>query len=561
MAQTSSLERAAAPVVRRGPLARMAALPLDMRLLAVIAVLALALRLWPLGGAPTDYDEGVYWQSLRNMAAGHALYTQIFSSQPPGFLLSVYPFYALLGHTLAAARFGVVVYSLVGLAAMYAGGRMLGGRWVGLAAFALLALDPTYVKESHTLQAEAPAITLAVLCVALAIAASLRISAGRPTRGRATVFAAASGATLAFGMLVKLFDVVALLPAVLYLLTPVYSAFRLEGRRLRLRGRSELTAGLRAALPALALFAAGFLLATLIVLAPFFAQWDVFYAQVFSFHLTAEHAVNEGLWYNIKFMLLAGELYPLTLLALAGIVVAVRRRQTALVLVPALWAGATFVLLLGQQPLFDHHRVLLSPALALTAACALPLLFAVRTSDAGHARIGRRHTDAQTSAIASAGKPPAFGVHPYGAAAQYALPALLAVLLLGIGLSGIDDAVAAAPPTAVQMQVARALEGLTVPTDVVASDDQYVVALAGRNVPPELVDTSLVRIKSGDLSAVHLEAILTRDDVRVILFSSGRFALIPGFEDWVRANYTQVLDLGNGQGLFVKAPRSPVVTT
>ncbi|HEU5438388.1 MAG TPA: glycosyltransferase family 39 protein [Ktedonobacterales bacterium] len=561
MAQTSSLERAAAPVVRRGPLARLAALPLDMRLLAVIAVLALALRLWPLGGAPTDYDEGVYWQSLRSMAAGHALYTQIFSSQPPGFLLSVYPFYAVLGHTLAAARFGVVVYSLVGLAAMYAAGRMLGGRWVGLAAFALLALDPTYVKESHTLQAEAPAIAFEMLCVALAIAASLRLSGGRANRGWAPVLAAASGAALAFGMLIKLFDVVALLPALLCLLAPVYPAFRLDGRRGRLRGRAELIAGLRAALPPLSLFAAGFVLASLIVLVPFFGRWDVFYAQVVSFHLAAEHAANQGPWYNITFMFLAGELYPLALLALVGIVVAVRRRQTVLVLTPALWAGVSFVLLLGQQPLFDHHRVLLSPALALTAACALPLLFATRALNADHARNGKRRMGTPTPAIDDAGVSPAPNVRPKGAAAQYALAALLAVLLLGVGLSGIDDKVAAAAPTALQMQVARAIEGLTVPADVVASDDQYVVALAGRNVPPELVDTSLVRIKAGDLRAARLEAILIRDDVRVILFSSGRFALIPGFEDWVRANYTQVLDLGDGRGIFVKAPRSPVVTT
>src|SRR5690348_1154249 len=62
-----------------------------------LLVAALLMRLYTLH-APFDrdsYDEGVYWQSLRAMSAGHALYRDIFYSQPPFFLLSIYPFYAL----------------------------------------------------------------------------------------------------------------------------------------------------------------------------------------------------------------------------------------------------------------------------------------------------------------------------------------------------------------------------------------------------------------------------------------------------------------------------------
>src|SRR5690242_6491573 len=50
--------------------------------LAIIALIAIAIgmRLYDLG-LPFDrdtYDEGVYWQSLRAMSAGHPLYQQIF---------------------------------------------------------------------------------------------------------------------------------------------------------------------------------------------------------------------------------------------------------------------------------------------------------------------------------------------------------------------------------------------------------------------------------------------------------------------------------------------------
>ena len=45
---------------------------LESRLLVGICLLALALRFWPLGGFSTEYDEGVYWQSLRALADGRA---------------------------------------------------------------------------------------------------------------------------------------------------------------------------------------------------------------------------------------------------------------------------------------------------------------------------------------------------------------------------------------------------------------------------------------------------------------------------------------------------------
>src|SRR5713101_9029745 len=79
-----------------------------------LVIVAIGMRLYHLG-LPFDrdsYDEGVYWQSLRAMSTGHALYSDIFYSQPPFFLLSTYPLYALLGASLWSARLGIAVVSL-----------------------------------------------------------------------------------------------------------------------------------------------------------------------------------------------------------------------------------------------------------------------------------------------------------------------------------------------------------------------------------------------------------------------------------------------------------------
>ncbi|HEX6800032.1 MAG TPA: glycosyltransferase family 39 protein [Ktedonobacterales bacterium] len=536
MAQTSETQpqtQAQTPAAAQTPRARgadplrwIATRPLDLRLLAVVGVLAVVLRVVSLGGGMLDYDEGVYWQSLRAMAAGHPLFAQVFSSQPPAFLDLVYPFYALFGQSIAAARLGIVVYSLVGLAAIYVIGRAVAGRWAGLAAVALLAFDPAYLAESHTLQAEAPSVALALVCVALAVSAA---RAQVPARRR--VLAVLAGAALALGILIKLWDVVAVVPAVLYLAAPLFASLRGPDGRLRRPERAALMPALRTTAENLALFALGALGAGILILAPYLSHWSDLWNQVVAFHIAAGHTSGHGLLYNLSLLLSNGLAYPLALAALVGFLLGIGARDWRIA-PPLLWLGASALLLLDQQPLFDHHRVLLLPPLALLAALALPLA-------ARQAPVALRR---------GASVP----------IAPLAATLLLVVTLLTLGLGVASMRTDAAPPNGDQAQAAVALERLTVPGDVVASDDQYAAALAGRDVPPELVDTSQVRIASGYLTAAQLEAILTRDDVRAILFSSGRFALIPGFTAWVQAHYTEVVDLGGGRGLYIKSPPQPV---
>ncbi|HET9921544.1 MAG TPA: hypothetical protein VFQ30_17000, partial [Ktedonobacteraceae bacterium] len=101
-----------------------------------LVLLAFNLRLYNLG-LPFDrdgYDEGVYWQTLRAMSTGHPLYYQTFYSQPPFFMLSVYPIFALFGSTLWSARFGIVLVSLLALPGAFLLGKALNGRIAAIAA-------------------------------------------------------------------------------------------------------------------------------------------------------------------------------------------------------------------------------------------------------------------------------------------------------------------------------------------------------------------------------------------------------------------------------------------
>src|SRR6266700_2842348 len=193
--------------------------------LVVLALCALGLylRLHDLG-LPFDrdsYDEGVYWQTLRAMSAGHALYQQTFYSQPPFFMLGVFPFYALFGQTLVAARLGIVVLSLFGLLGALLLGKALSGRLGAIAALLLLVANPLYLAESQTLQAEAPSVAFSLLAVALAY-----LWWEQPEGTAGLCYAIFTAIALVLGILSKLNAVAAAVPIGLLILHHLWSVYR-----------------------------------------------------------------------------------------------------------------------------------------------------------------------------------------------------------------------------------------------------------------------------------------------------------------------------------------------
>lgn len=492
---------------------------LEARLPVVLALVAMALILWPINGASRDYDEGVYWQSLRAMASGHPLYTSVFSSQPPAFLLSIYPFYVALGQTIAAARFGIAVFGVIGILAMYWLGHTLGGRWVGLAAAALLAIDPLYLHEARTLQAEGPGVALEIVCVALAVAASQRAGRAR------TLLALASGLALALGTLTKLLDVVAVVPIALYLAAPVVALWLDAAGRVRRPSNDALRSAVRATLPALGWVALGGLIGCVLILAPFAARFGAIWDQAVRFHLVAAQVEPTSLGHHLAIVL--GGMPTLSVPALVGLALAIWRRAWRM-LPPLLWLLASALLLVRQTPLFNHHIVLVIPCLALMGALSLTLL----PAPAGDTRW-----------------------------LAWGAPAVLGVcFLIGLGLGAHTALQSAQAPNADTRLMTQAIDAFTTPGQPLVTDDQYVAALADRDTPPELVDTSGVRIDTGYLTAAQLETILSRPDTRFVALATGRLRRTPNFLPWLNANYRLLADLGNGRAIYERAPTSsPIV--
>jgi 4-amino-4-deoxy-L-arabinose transferase-like glycosyltransferase len=486
--------------------------------LLVVAVIA---RLYHLN-QPFDrdgYDEGVYWQSLRAMLTGESLYHTIFYSQPPMFLFSIFPGFALFGGTLWAARFGVVLVSFFGFLGAGLLGKALAGRLGVVLALLLLVVDARYLAESQTLQAEAPSVALTFLAVGFAF-----LWWKKPDGWRGACWAALSGMTLALSILCKLLCVSTVVPIVLLLAARVWQISRKQP------GTSR-----RSWLPVLAGVVAG-LLTALVVVFPFLGTFSDFWAGVVTFHQAAALADpgtplrNFDLMEPVLFSFLA-------LAALFGTFAACVRRDWRVLPLLA-WLLVTLGLLVRQYPLFDHHLIIIEPPFIALALLGV----ADPTSASYQSLLSRLRLKIPVSSIL-----------------------LLGILLILIAstanvsrdLHYYQAATGNTTSTYTQktLQAASDLRQAITPDEWVITDGQFIAGLADRNTPPSLVDTSSVRITSGYVTLAQLEQAATNPRVHAVLFFGNRFEVLPqtaGFHAWVALHFHLLKTYGSGEELWVR---------
>ena len=429
-----------------------------------------------------DYDEGVFWQTIRALARGEPMFSSVFASSPPGFFYALLPFY-LVVHSLASLRAGVLLLCLAGLAATYVLGRLLAGNLGGLVAVLLTATSSVYWHESTVLQADGPSLALSTVAVALAVLAVR-------TEGRARdTLAAAAGLALAFSVGTKFFGVVAAVPIAIVLL----GASRGSGRL--------VTAAVL-----------GGVVGLLILLVPVIGSPQAAYKQLIVSHLRAGELAHLGIGRNLGYVFLRHEL-PLEALGLAaGVLALIRRDRT--VVIPLAWAVVSMIAILGYEPIFPHHLVLLTPSLVLLAAIGV----------ANARGIGR----------------PAF--------------AIAAVLVVGTAAVGVAvdtrEALRTLAPDLHDAEMTAAVRAHGQPDDYWFSDNAYAVAAADRNIPGPLVDTSGQLTAAGLLTVNDLERTRVRYDVKWVLADNGRLERIRGFHAWVLAHFHPVQSLGGGAIIY-----------
>jgi hypothetical protein len=453
-----------------------------------------------------DYDEGVYLQSLLALDAGHSIYSSVFSSQPPLFLYSMLPLFHLDGPSVVAARVSLVLFALVGLVAVWRLGRRAGPSSGLLAPALMLSVGP-FVLSTDRLAATTPSVAMSVVGVVLAGTAARR--SGRARLALAT----SAGLVLAVAIMIKLLGVVAVVPAVLFLVLPPTAWPDIES------GTDDRDAApswnWRSSLSATIALAAGTIGGVVAVGAIFWSHGDL-YQQVVSFHLQVR-GVRAGLLFNLKNLTFAALTIPVFLAALlaTGIVVWRRLRSATIYLA---WLVTAGVFLLLQHPLFSPHKLVLVPAAALMVA-GLPAW------------------------LARSGAPEQVG--------RWCRLAVSAVVLVGlIGLT-YDTVTATRSPGRTTTLMIDAIRANVPTSTLVVTDDQVVVAAAGRRVPPSLVDTSNVRFEAGSLTADELIRV-TDAEAGAVLLTGGRFDHVPEFTAWVEQHMDRVATFPDGAALYVK---------
>jgi 4-amino-4-deoxy-L-arabinose transferase-like glycosyltransferase len=424
------------------------------------------------------------------MQAGHPLYSSVYCSQPPAFLLLTEPGWALLGGSIAAARAVMVAWALVGVASGAVIGWRLAGSVAGISIAAMLAVDPMMVQQSVILQADGPATALGLLAVAMATCALK----GHRERAR-DVFAFLAGAVLVVGVLTKLLDA-AVVPVV---------AVTLIGRRWR-----------RIWLLALA----GGCVAGAALLLPYLPAWSALWIQVVGMHLPDSSTVGAGITFSFLASWAHLEL-PEIILAALGVLLGWRNHRR-LVTTGLVWIGGALVAVAGTHPALQHYMIAISPGLALLGGAALAQ--AAEWCGAGtHAR----WTEAALVA---------------------ALVTVASIVLVG-SLGNLQQLQVEPNPR----QVAS-IRQLIPPGSQLFGDDQFNEALAGRQGPPYLIDTSLLRLHNSGLTPAALESRISGDPALCgVLFATNRLTTMQGFQAWVGIHFPDRSDLPGGAVLYRRA--------
>jgi len=245
---------------------------------------------------------------------------------------------------------------------------------------------------------------------------------------------------------------------------------------------------------------------------PALAAPGAVFDQLVLVHLRAGVAEQGDLGGNLRTLLLQREV-PLEVLAALGALVAGLRRNRTIV-IPLAWVLASVLAVLFYHPLFAHHLVMLSPALAMTAA------------------VGVRN------------------LGELGRAARVAAGALVLATAATGAVVAVGEARMALRPDPHDAELTAAVRVASRPADFWISDNAFAVAAADRDIPGWLVDTSGQRTEAGLLTVRDLEAARVRYEVAWVLVDGPQLDRVPGFRGWLDAHFHAVQSLGGGAVVY-----------
>lgn len=465
--------------------------------LLILGGITLILRLPAFfASAHLTFDDGVFGASAVAMREGNVPFRDVFSSQGPAFLPLVW-----LGDVLGlrgdtSPRVLAVLSGLALVALVYLTALEITDRSRALLAGVLAALGGSVFGVTSSLAADGPAMVFATASFLLALRYRRTPSLGR---------AVAIGVTIGLGIMVKALVLPVAIPVGLILLSR---------RRI-----TEIVAAVGSSV----------LVGLTLSLSFGFADvWD----QSVVYHLDAPGGSS---WGDNARKLVSTFLTRDVLLVAAGVAAAwavfSRKRagdgstdaeaglpdaglrpRTELLL--WLWLAGMVLLLIGEHPMWRPHVSQLTPPVALL--------------------IARYRPSWKAAAVAMV----------------LVIPLHLAYALDLITPEGYDRD---------EGEVVAALEALPAGAGAI-SDEPGQVWRAGRLTPPDLVDTSILRVESGRITAESLAEEAATEDVCAVVVWSSRFGRLDGLPDRLADLDYEVVARFGGDGdrvLYLREPCRP----
>jgi 4-amino-4-deoxy-L-arabinose transferase-like glycosyltransferase len=483
-------------------------------LLGLIGCLS-AWQIGSLGAHDWLYDEAGYIAVPWMVAAGHTLYTEVYSPSPPLFTLSVVAAFKIWGNLVEVARAVIVAYSALGLLAAALLARELRGWIAGLAAVLLLFFSPEYFRLSRVTMSEVPAVSLALI----SLLASLVY--WRCDRKGWLIL---SGLAMAASLLVKLVTLFAFpLPILAVVLRHFYPLTPDAGR--------SMAEKVKGVVSDLALWTVSFCLPILLCLLIYDPR--AMYEQAVALHWRGRefHAVD----YSRRGPRILGYLWQdrgLLMLALGGgLSCWLRRSRQALLVV--VWFLLVTIMMVNQSPLTAHHMLPMVPPLAILAGVMVQ-----EGWDSCLALIKRRHW---RGAIL-----PAVGV---------GLLAFYLVNLPAVAESNREEMTKTNVPEGLVEDAISLLKQATAPGDFVISDDPLIALLAGRKIPPTLTGADWRRLSVGYLTAEQLIVLSEQYDVSALVFWRERFDSLPTYVQWVEDRF-EAVEIGTSSHRLYLPPKA-----
>ena len=473
---------------------------LRIGIIVLILIIAAYLRVWNLGGKFSyDYDEGVYAMSARMILKGYKPFKEVFSSQPSFHLYGIALFLLIFGMNIVAARLFSVFLSLVGILATYLLTSYLEDEKAGIIAAIFLAITPYFLYYSRAVEAEVPCISLAILAFYMAFKAI-------ESSNRNVLYSLFSGVVFGMAISTKLLAVYTALPILLLFLIKRKFKF-------------------------LSIFIGGAMIVPAIIALSLGPREVIAQAIIMHLNKPPTGTFESRLALLVKFLSRDSGLAILSLIGtLFSIITDIANREFKRTLL-VIWHYATIISLLNYKALFIHHYVILMPTFAMLASLSLvtPFNFMIRTCSIYSEYIIR--------ALALASIPCLFLASVY----VYHLPEVINYDMYLLKYKDIEYYEA----------IASFIKEHTSPNDFIITDQQALAFLADRNVPPNLVDTSHMRISSGFLTSEMMISLTKKYNVKMVIFWTGRLIRLREFVNYVKANFKLIKSYGSGREIYI----------